>query len=362
MISWPTSYPLTSSRRSSTRRGAGLDAGLGEVAGLGLGELGGLLGAEGDLEGAVAVALGRLHLHDPQRRDPDHGDGHDAVVRRPTPGSCRPSRRRLPLLPWRLRLPSSAFTRTLRSGGPGGARSGLCSWFPPAAQAGADVDSVRAAARWGPSGRRGARATPVGAGGRRAPPRAANESGRAPPRARRCCGVYAGPRWPCVVDRGAGSCGAPTRRPKGRSTSPSAPSTAATATTTSPSTTDGHDRGPGRRRPTATAAADRPRLTGTLTAPGGSPRWLGPAPSPTYAVEVEDGMAPSTRPVRRRRRRQILAVPRGLDAAGRPVSLQRVDRGAIVPCVLATPATTDRLLRALPTNGIYSLPPAAAVP
>ena len=36
--------------------------------------------AEGDLHGAVAVGLGRLHLHDAARGDPDDGHGHDAVV------------------------------------------------------------------------------------------------------------------------------------------------------------------------------------------------------------------------------------------------------------------------------------------
>ncbi len=92
---------------------ARLDAGLGELAGDRLGELGGLLLAEGDLQGAVAVALGGLDLHDPAGLDLQHGDRDDAVLRRPRPGSCRPSRRRLPWLP--------SASRSLSRGGTAGA-------------------------------------------------------------------------------------------------------------------------------------------------------------------------------------------------------------------------------------------------
>ena len=70
LISWPTSKPSTSSRRSSTRLRTGLHAGLGEVARLGLVQLAGVLAAVGDLDGGVAVALGGLDLHDPQRARP----------------------------------------------------------------------------------------------------------------------------------------------------------------------------------------------------------------------------------------------------------------------------------------------------
>ena len=49
---------------------ARLDAGLGEVPGLGLVQLAGVLAAVGDLDGGVAVALGGLDLHDPQRARP----------------------------------------------------------------------------------------------------------------------------------------------------------------------------------------------------------------------------------------------------------------------------------------------------
>ena len=58
----------------------GLDARLGEVAGLRLGELLRILVAKGDLECRVTVAFGGLHLDDAGRLDAEHGDGHDLVV------------------------------------------------------------------------------------------------------------------------------------------------------------------------------------------------------------------------------------------------------------------------------------------
>src|SRR5690606_20304996 len=60
--------------------GPGLDAGLLELAQLGLADLGGLLRAEGDLESGVAVSLVGLHLHDPAGLDPQDGHGDNAVV------------------------------------------------------------------------------------------------------------------------------------------------------------------------------------------------------------------------------------------------------------------------------------------
>ena len=55
--------------RSSRSRLPGLDAGLGEVAGLGLVDPGGLHLAVRDLDRAVAVTVGRLDLHDTGRDD-----------------------------------------------------------------------------------------------------------------------------------------------------------------------------------------------------------------------------------------------------------------------------------------------------
>src|SRR3546814_12895675 len=51
-----------------------------ELAELGLGDLGGLLRSEGDLEGGVAVVLVCLDLHDAAGLDPEDGHGDDAVV------------------------------------------------------------------------------------------------------------------------------------------------------------------------------------------------------------------------------------------------------------------------------------------
>ena len=51
-----------------------------EVAGLGAVDPAGLLDAVGDLEGAVAVGLRGLHLHDPQGRDAHDRDRDDAVL------------------------------------------------------------------------------------------------------------------------------------------------------------------------------------------------------------------------------------------------------------------------------------------
>src|SRR5690606_30806615 len=59
---------------------ARVDRGLGEVPGLGLVELAGVTAAVGDLEGAVAVVVGRLDLHDAKGRDTQDGDGNDVVV------------------------------------------------------------------------------------------------------------------------------------------------------------------------------------------------------------------------------------------------------------------------------------------
>jgi hypothetical protein len=58
---------------------AGGDVLLGEVPGLGLRQLLGLLLPIGDLQRAVAVALARLDLDDSQRLDAHHGHGHDAI-------------------------------------------------------------------------------------------------------------------------------------------------------------------------------------------------------------------------------------------------------------------------------------------
>ena len=59
---------------------AGLDARAGEMASLGLVE--GLRPAQsvGDLDGRVAVTLGRLDLHDPHGGDLDQGHGNGAVA------------------------------------------------------------------------------------------------------------------------------------------------------------------------------------------------------------------------------------------------------------------------------------------
>ena len=59
---------------------AGVDGGLGEVTGLGLVELLGVASAVGELQGAVAVTLGRLDLHDAHRLDAEHRHGDDLVV------------------------------------------------------------------------------------------------------------------------------------------------------------------------------------------------------------------------------------------------------------------------------------------
>src|SRR5690606_34014841 len=59
---------------------SGLDLGLGQVAGFGPGQQRGALDACGDLHGAVAVGLDRLHLGDPVRRGFDQGDGDGLAV------------------------------------------------------------------------------------------------------------------------------------------------------------------------------------------------------------------------------------------------------------------------------------------
>ena len=59
---------------------AGVDRRLGEVAGLGLGELLGVALAVGDLQRAVAVALGGLDLDDAHRLDAQHRHRDDLVV------------------------------------------------------------------------------------------------------------------------------------------------------------------------------------------------------------------------------------------------------------------------------------------
>ena len=59
---------------------AGIDAGLVVVARDRLGQLAGVALAVGDLQCAVAVVLGRLHLHDANRLDAQHRDRDDVVV------------------------------------------------------------------------------------------------------------------------------------------------------------------------------------------------------------------------------------------------------------------------------------------
>src|SRR5690606_9173304 len=58
----------------------GFDLGLGQVAGLGLGQQRGALHAGGDLHGAVAVGLDRLHLGDAVRGGFDQGHRHGVAV------------------------------------------------------------------------------------------------------------------------------------------------------------------------------------------------------------------------------------------------------------------------------------------
>ena len=64
------------------------DAGLLEVARERLGHLARVDGAEGELDGGVAVRLRRAHLGDDVGADLDDGDGDEAARPRPRPGSC----------------------------------------------------------------------------------------------------------------------------------------------------------------------------------------------------------------------------------------------------------------------------------
>src|SRR5690606_3103598 len=59
---------------------AGLDLGLGQMAGLGLGQQRGALDAGSDLHGTVAVGLERLHLGDAVRGSFDQGHGNGLAV------------------------------------------------------------------------------------------------------------------------------------------------------------------------------------------------------------------------------------------------------------------------------------------
>ena len=77
---WPTSKPLASSIRSSTRWRPGLHPGGGEVALLGLVQSPGPAHAPGDLEGRVTLVLGGLNPHDPHRRDSEHRDRYGTVL------------------------------------------------------------------------------------------------------------------------------------------------------------------------------------------------------------------------------------------------------------------------------------------
>ena len=97
--SWPTSYPLASSSRSSTRCRPGSTPAAVKWPCSGLLSVRRPSDPPGHLQGGVALALGRLHLDHPHGRDlaaPSPGWRGSA---RPRPGSCRPSRRRSPWSP-----------------------------------------------------------------------------------------------------------------------------------------------------------------------------------------------------------------------------------------------------------------------
>ena len=87
---------------------AGVDPGLVEVALLGLGQGRCPPVAPGDLQGGVALALGGLDLHDPDRRDAHHRHRYRPVSGRPRSGSFPLFRPRSPWWPLELlRLDSS---------------------------------------------------------------------------------------------------------------------------------------------------------------------------------------------------------------------------------------------------------------
>ena len=92
--------------------------GLGVLAGDRLGELGGLLGPEGDLQGAVAVVLGGADLHHPERLDLKDRDRNHAVLI--VPDLCHADLLADDCLGCHVRLPVAEergpFTRTLRTG------------------------------------------------------------------------------------------------------------------------------------------------------------------------------------------------------------------------------------------------------
>ena len=115
---WPTSKPLASSMRSSTRCRPGSTPAAAKWPCSGLVRVRGPAHAPGDLQGGVALALGRLHLHHPHGRDLQHRHRDGAVAARPRPGSCRPSRRRSPWSP-RLGgvLPSSVLEPAAQAAG-----------------------------------------------------------------------------------------------------------------------------------------------------------------------------------------------------------------------------------------------------
>ena len=135
-----------------------VDARLLEVTGLGLGELGGLGRAEGDLEGGVAVALIGLHLDDAAGLDTDHGDGDDAVLVVPHLGHadlladdclCRHDDFCLSL---RRNEGGPRFTRTLRTGQARRSVVRLCRAVPED-RACPDVSSAVAPGPGGPGAR-----------------------------------------------------------------------------------------------------------------------------------------------------------------------------------------------------------------
>ena len=118
--------------------GAWLDAGLCEVAGLGLGEAALLGRAIGDLNRCVTVVLVGLDLHDAARRHAQHRHGDDAVVIVPELchadllGNNRLVRHRRRSLSCSLREGGNPprVTRTLRMAWPAERWFGCAPWFP----------------------------------------------------------------------------------------------------------------------------------------------------------------------------------------------------------------------------------------